>query len=103
MMTTSMLILHAAGGSRCTFSSCSCTDSNSLVQVPDFYAARGYRLDGTAGGWKGGAAMHYFSKLLRPESLHGGPFVEPAEPITLPAGDVTPESADTALIDTASK
>lgn len=72
-------------------------------QVPDFYAARGYRLDGTAGGWKGGAAMHYFSKLLRPESLHGGPFVEPAEPITLPAGDVTPESADTALIDTASK
>lgn len=56
----------------------------SPLQVPAFYAARGYKLDGTAGGWKGGAAMHYFSKLLRPESLHGGPFVEPADPAILP-------------------
>lgn len=93
MMTTSMLIFHAGG----LFTFRSCSDSLSIVQVPDFYAARGYRLDGTAGGWKGGAAMHYFSKLLRPESLHSGPFVEPAEPIILPAGVVAAESAGAAL------
>lgn len=71
------------------------------VQVPAFYAARGYHLDGTAGGWKGGAAMHYFSKLLRPESLHAGPFVEPAEPVTLPPGVAEPVSGAAAADATA--